>query len=82
MARGVAGEAAVTKYGSKTNPGKGHYYKWESGKAGEGVGKCMHCSGKLKFEPKGTRGGKVRVYWKDGKWGGTEGPCKRKAKAN
>lgn len=77
MARGVAGEVAVTKYGSKSAPGEGHFYRWESGTPGEGVGKCIHCSGKLKFEAKGPRGGKVRVYWTKGKWTGTEGPCKR-----
>lgn len=83
MARGVAGEQAVTKYGSKSNPGKGHFYRWESGKAGEGVGKCIHCPQKLQFVPKGPKGGKLRQYWVKGKWTPTEGACKRKAeKAN
>ena len=78
MSKGIAGENSVTKYGSKSNPGQGHFYRWKSGKAGEGVGECIHCSAKLKFEAKGTRGGKVRKYWNKGHWTGTEPACKRK----
>lgn len=76
MAKGVASEQSVTKFGAKSNPGKGHSFKWEDG-PGNGVGQCRHCSVKLKFEPRGERGGKTRRYYVKGKWSPTEAPCKR-----
>lgn len=77
MAKGVAGENSVTKYGSKSNPGAGHSYQWPDGR-GEGCeGKCRYCAAKLKFERKGVRDGLHRVYWNKGKWSPSEPACKR-----
>lgn len=83
MARGVAGKNSVTKYGSKSNPGKGHFFDWGGKTPGEvgAVGKCRHCSVRLKFVEKGPRGGKVRMYSADGKsYSEKELACNRKAK--
>lgn len=78
----VSAETGVTKYGSRSKPGAGHFFRWASGKAGDGTGKCIHCAARLKFVPKGERGGKMRVYSKDGKtFSEKEFACKR-ASAN
>lgn len=52
------------KYGSKSSsdPNKRHYFRWESGTPGEGVGCCIHCGLEMKFVENGKRGGKHRVY--------------------
>lgn len=72
----VSPETGVTKYGARSNPGKGHHFRWESGTPGEGTGKCRYCSARLKFVPKGPRGGKVRMYSRDGKsWSEKEIGC-------
>lgn len=63
----VSAETGVTKYGARSNPGKGHHFSWASGTPGEGTGNCRYCECRLKFVSKGPRGGKVRQYSKDGK---------------
>lgn len=72
----------VTKYGARSNPGKGHHFSWPE-MPGEGTGKCRYCEARLKFVPKGPRGGKVRMYSKDGKsWSEKEFACDTKAHEN
>lgn len=81
MARGVAGKNSVTKYGSKSNPGKGHFFRWEE-TPGEGVGKCIHCNCRMKLKEVGPRGGKQRFYSSDGKsYSEKEIACKRITKS-
>lgn len=76
----VSAETGVTKYGSRSNPGKGHFFRWPDG-AGVGTGKCIHCECRLKFVPKGPREGLVRQYAKKGdtSFSEKEIACSRKA---
>lgn len=66
------------KFGSKSSedPNKRHFFKWSGKRSGEGVGTCLYCPCKMKFKEDGPRGGKVRMYSKDGKsWGEKEPQC-------
>lgn len=69
--------AEKPKFGSKSSedPNRRHFFRWKDG-PGVGVGKCMYCELKMKFKEDGPRGGKVRMYSKDGKsWSEKELQC-------
>lgn len=66
------------KYGSKSSedPNRRHFFRWGKEGPGHGTGKCMYCELRMKFVEKGPRGGRMRLYSKDGKtWGEKEYQC-------
>jgi hypothetical protein len=66
------------KFGSKSSedPNRRHFFRWGAEGPGVGTGKCMYCELRMKFAEKGPRGGRMRLYSKDGKtWGEKEFQC-------